>query len=106
MMINGFRARVLDDGWCALLIDSKTARSVPAVMGRAEPIKAAERRALCERADRDGFDKVVVERHIYATYDLRCVMKSRHGTLVKRITALKNAKGVWFEVPSSKSNFY
>lgn len=106
MWINGFRADVYSDGWIAVLVNTVNWASVIAIQQRTDSIKASERAALCERADKEGFDKVLVQRHIHAGYDLRCTMSRRSGTLVKTIEARKNVNGVWFERKSSKSSFY
>jgi hypothetical protein len=106
MQINGFRADVHSDEWIAILRDTSSHRTATAVAQREQPITAGERAALCERADREGYDLVVVERHIYAAYDLRCTMKRRSGNLVRRVEARRNAAGAWYEVKSSSSSFY
>jgi len=82
MTINGARADVLSDDWIALFASTLTVGSKVAVSQRAAPIKASERKALLAQAEAEGFDRVVIERHIYAAYDLRCTMKRRSGTKV------------------------
>lgn len=104
--INGFVAEVLDDASCAIFRKSSSLTSMKIVeKGRAEPFSAKARRQLCDQAASEGFDTVVVERHIYAKYDLRCTMSARSGTKVTGFEYTRREDGVWLEKPISRQQF-